>query len=183
LLEGNHEFRLLRHMADATPALRAVLSDLHGFTVGKLLGLEEFEINYVAGADLAAYNKRDIGQELANNSRIYWDTLHMNHFPDARNMGMPGSNGHHHKHIVWPMFNPIYGAYEWHQLGSGHKRSASYCNGEKWHNGFAIWHVDTLTRATVCEYVPVTDFAVVGGKFYQRTPDELQPGTRILVRH
>lgn len=53
-IEGNHEARMLRQLADATPALRAVLSDLHGFTVGKLLGLEEFEINYIAKADLAA---------------------------------------------------------------------------------------------------------------------------------
>jgi len=50
----------MRHLADQTPALRAVLSDLHGMTVSKLLGLDEFGINYVAKADLGAYTKRDI---------------------------------------------------------------------------------------------------------------------------
>jgi hypothetical protein len=167
-IEGNHEARLLRQLADATPALRAVLSDLHGFTVGKLLGLDEFQINYIAKADLAAWTKRDFERELANNYKIYWDTVVCHHFPHGRNMGLPGVNGHHHQHQVWGSFSPVYGPYEWHQMGAGHKRSASYCEGEKWHNGFALINVDTQTKATNFDYVSVTDFAVSGGKWYHR---------------
>lgn len=165
--------RLLKHLADASPAMRAVLSDLHGMTVGQLFGLDKFEVNYVAKANLAAYSKAEQSRELQNNYRIYYDAVMCHHFPHARNMGMPGVNGHHHKHIVWPMFNITYGAYEWHQLGAGHRRSASYCEGEKWHTGFALIHVDTHTKATVIEYIPVTNFAVVGGKFYHREANEL----------
>lgn len=172
-IEGNHEARLLRQLADATPALRAVLSDLHGFTVSRLFGLDQFEINYIAKADLASFTKRDFNKELATNYKIYWDTVLCHHFPHAKNMGLPGVNGHHHKHIVWAEFNPIYGPYEWHQLGSGHKRSASYCEGERWHNGFALINVDTQTRSTAFDYISVTDFAVSGGKFYYRNEDEL----------
>jgi len=172
-IEGNHEARLLRQLADATPALRAVLSDLHGFTVSKLLGLDRYEINYVAKADLAAFTKRDFERELASNYKIYFDTVLIHHFPHARNMGLPGVNGHHHRHQVWSEFNPIYGAYEWHQLGAGHRRSASYCEGERWHNGFVMVNVDTETKATNFDYVSVTDFAVSGGKFYYREPSEL----------
>jgi hypothetical protein len=172
LIEGNHEARLLRLLADATPALRAVLSDLHGMTVSKLLGLERFEINYVAKSDLAAYTQRDFEKEVSNNYRIYFDSVLAHHYPHARSMGMPGINGHHHKHEVWPMFSPIFGAYEWHQLGCGHKRNASYCEGEKWHMGFAMIHVDTHTKATLTEYIPVRDTAVVGGKWYQRMDNE-----------
>jgi hypothetical protein len=171
-IEGNHEARLLRQLADATPALRAVLSDLHGFTVGKLLGLEQFEINYVAKADLAAWTKKDFGKELDKNYRVYWDTVVCHHFPHARNMGMPGVNGHHHLHQVWGAYNPTFGPYEWHQMGAGHKRAASYCEGEKWHNGFALINVDTHTKATNFDYVAVTDFAVAGGKWYHRNPSE-----------
>lgn len=171
-IEGNHEARLLRQLADATPALRAVLSDLHGFTVGKLLGLDEFQINYIAKADLAAWTKRDFDRELANNYKVYFDSVICHHFPHARNMGLPGVNGHHHQHQVWPMFSPIYGAYEWHQLGSGHMRSASYCEGEKWHNGFCLINVDTQTRATNFDYVAVTDMAISGGKWYLRLEEE-----------
>lgn len=172
LIEGNHEARLLRHLADATPALRAVLSDLHGFTVSQLLGLDKFQINYVAKADLAAYSKADVTREIGKNYKIYWDSFMVHHFPHAKNMGLPGVNGHHHKHEVWSLFNPVYGAYEWHQMGSGHKRDASYCAGERWHNGFAVVNIDTATRATNFDYVPITDFAVSGGKFYYREPNE-----------
>lgn len=171
-IEGNHEARLLRQLADATPALRAVLSDLHGFTVGKLLGLEQFEINYIAKADLSAWTKRDFEKELANNYKVYFDTFLCHHFPHARNMGLPGVNGHHHRHQVWSEFSPIYGPYEWHQLGAGHVRSASYCEGERWHNGFAVVNIDTEKHSTAIDYVPVTDFAVSGGKWYYRAPSE-----------
>lgn len=171
-IEGNHEARMLRLMADATPALRAVLSDLHGMTTGKLLGLEEFEINYIAKADLSAFTKREANKEIAKNYKIYWNTLLFHHFPHARNMGLPGSNGHHHKHQVWPMFSPVFKAYEWHQIGSGHKRDASFCEGEQWHNGFALWNIDTHNSTTSCDYIPVTDFAVAGGKWYHRAEGE-----------
>lgn len=171
-IEGNHEARMLRQLADATPALRAVLSDLHGFTVGKLLGLEEFQINYIAKADLAAWTKRDFSKELANNYKVYYDTVVCHHFPHARNLGLPGVSGHHHRHDVWSNFSPIYGPYEWHAMGAGHMRSASYCEGEKWHNGFCLINVDTQTKGTNFDYVSVTDFAVSGGKWYYREPSE-----------
>jgi len=172
LIEGNHEARLLRHLADATPAMRAVLADLHGFTVGKLLGLEQFEINYIAKADLAAFTKRDFDKELASNYKVYFESVLCHHFPHARTMGLPGVNGHHHRHQVWSEFSPIYGPYEWHQLGAGHRRKASYCEGEKWHNGFALVNVDTATRAVGFDYIPVGDFAVTGGKWYHRAAEE-----------
>jgi len=171
-IEGNHEARLLKQLADATPALRAVLADLHGFTVGKLLGLDKYQINYIAKADLGAWTKRDFTKELAQNYKIYFGSLLVHHFPHARSMGLPGVNGHHHRHVVWSEFSPIYGPYEWHQLGSGHKRSASYCEGENWHNGFTLVNVDTQTQATNFDYVAVTDFAVSGGKWYHREPHE-----------
>lgn len=180
-IEGNHEARLIKHMADATPALRAVLSDLHGFTVGKLLGLDAFQINYIAKADLSAFTKRDFERELANNYKVYYDTVLCHHFPHARNMGLPGVNGHHHRHQVWSAFSPIFGPYEWHQLGAGHKRSASYCEGEYWHNGFCIINVDTHTKATAFDYVPVTDFAVSGGKWYYREPHEAEADISSLL--
>lgn len=172
LIEGNHEARLLRHLADQSPAMRTVLADLHGFTIGKLFGLEQFEVNYVAKGDLATWTARDFEREVANNYKIYEESFLVHHFPHARAMKLPGCNGHHHKHQVWPEFSPIYGAYEWHQLGAGHIRSASYCEGERWHNGLLIAHVDTHTHQTVMDYGQVTDFACVGGRYYYRAANE-----------
>lgn len=172
LVEGNHENRLMRHLADATPALRTVLSDLHGFTVSKLLGLDTFEVNYVAKADLAAYTKRDMQAELNKNYRIYWDCFVAHHFPHARNMSMPGWNGHHHVHQVWSGYNPMFQSYEWHQLGGGHVRQATYTEGEKWSNGFLIANCDVVTKATSFDYIQTTDFAISGGKWYHRQENE-----------
>jgi hypothetical protein len=177
LIEGNHEARLLRHMADGTPALRAVLSDLHGFTVSKLMGLDQFEINYVAKADLAAYTGRDLTDELRNNNRVYYDTLLADHFPDARSQGMSGVNGHHHRYFAWTAFSKVFGPTTWIQQGSGHRRDASYCAGEKWNMGFTLGHVYRGRRASNLEYVTVSDIASTGGKLYVRDASEqgIQP--------
>lgn len=124
LIEGNHEFRLFRHLAEATPALKSVLADLHGFDIPKLLGINEFEVNFVGVADLKAWTERDIKKELSRNWKTYWDSVMACHFPDAKKFHMPGFGGHHHKHIVWPFRSPHYGACEFHQMGAGHYRSA-----------------------------------------------------------
>ena len=168
-IEGNHEFRLLRHLGEATPAMKAILSDLHGFTVPKLLGLDKYEVNYIAPADLAIFTKADAEAEIRRNYAILYEFLVAHHFPEGNKFGLPGWNGHHHSHLVQTYFSPIYGTYEWHQLGSGHKREASYCNGEKWSNGFLLVHADIIAKRAQFEYIDTTtDHVVIGGKFYQR---------------
>ena len=172
LIEGNHERRLLIHLADATPALKAVLADLHGMSISDLLGLDEYEVNYIAKGDLAAINKQDMKRELEKSYKNYWDCFLAHHFPHARNMGLPGWNGHHHKHALWQNYSPIYGAYEWHQLGAGHQRAADYCEGERWANGFLIASCNVESKSTIMDYCQVADFAVVAGDFYYRTDKE-----------
>jgi hypothetical protein len=172
LIEGNHEFRLFRHLAEATPALRSVLSDLHGFTIPSLLGIDRYEINFIGNADLKAWTERDMKVELDKNYRVYWESVLACHYPDARRLHMPGFGGHHHKHAVWPFWSVNYGACEFHQMGCGHRLVASYTHGENWHLGFLIFHTDAHTKKTVFEYVPVQDHAVVGGVWYLREPSE-----------
>jgi hypothetical protein len=172
LVAGNHEDRLLRHLAEASPAMRAVLSDLHGFTVSKLLGLEAYEVNFISRNDLATFTVADAKKEVAKNYTISYDAVLCHHFPFGRDMGYPGGNGHDHKHIVWPGYSPAFGPFEWHQLGCGHKRAASYTAGEKWALGFMLAHVDRLSRRTQFEYIDVQDHVVIGGKWYERTQEE-----------
>lgn len=171
-IEGNHEFRLLRHLAEATPALKVVLSDLHGFTVPKLLGLDDFEINYISRTDLNTFTKADEKTEIGRNFKVYSDALLVSHYPQDRSKGLPGCNGHHHKHLVWHQNSPIFGPYEWHQLGGGHWRGATYADGEAWSNGFLLAHIDTASKSTAFEYVDVRDHAVVGGKWHVRADGE-----------
>lgn len=173
LVEGNHEYRLLRHLAEASPAMRAVLSDLHGWTVSTLLGLDQFEVNFIARANLATFTMADMKKEVARNYWIGFDAVLGHHFPEGRQMGMPGWNGHHHSHTVWSSYSPVFGAYEWHQIGAGHARGAVYTAGEQWTNGLLIAHVDTRTKWSTMEYVDIRDHAVIGGKWYTREPGEV----------
>lgn len=171
-IEGNHEYRLLRHLAEASPAIRAVLSDLHGWTVGKLLGLDKYEIRYVARGDLAAWTKGDIRKEIAKNYEVYFDTLLVDHFPSGIRRGLPGINGHHHKFEARSFYSQLRGPALWMQLGCGHRRAAEYCDGHHWNMGFAVCHVDTQQHTVSMNYVPVGDHAEVGGKFYFRGDSE-----------
>lgn len=172
-VEGNHEHRLLRHLADATPALRAVLSDLHGFTVPKLLGLDAFEINYISRADLAAFTSANVQKELGKSYVVYDDALLVHHFPHASSWGLPGWNGHHHSWKVTTHKSAILGAYQWLQLGCGHQLKASYTEGEFWSLGFNVCHLNTATKSVAHEYINVTDIACVGGIYFHRRPDEM----------
>ena len=148
--------------------MRAVLSDLHGFTVPGLLGLRQFEVNYVARADLGTFRQTDIRNELKLNWIKLYDCLVGHHFPEGRRLGYPGWNGHHHKHLVWPSFSPSFGSFEWHQIGCGHARLASYTDGSVWANGFLLAHVDTHKKTTAFEYIQLQDHTVIGGKWYER---------------
>ena len=173
LIEGNHEARMLRHLAEETPAMMVVLEALHGMTVPRLLGLDEFEMNYVARCDLAAWTVRDQAAELRKNYRVFWECLLVGHYPQMRSMGLAGACGHHHKHELWTHYSPLTGPVEFHQLGGGHRREASYCAGEKWSNGFILANVDTHNRRVAFDYADVThEHAMIGGQFYQREANE-----------
>jgi hypothetical protein len=172
-ISGNHEDRLVKHLADATPAMKVLLSDLHGFTVGSLLALDKFQVNFIAKSDLGAYTATNIKSEVAKNYKVYFDCYATNHFPEGVKLGLPGTNGHSHKFKVTPCYNEIFGSYSWIQTGCGHLQDASYCNAEKWDMGFLLAHIDTEKKAVNQEYIPITDFAVVGGQFYYRNAKEL----------
>lgn len=175
LIEGNHEARLLRHLAEASPAVVAILSDLHQIKIKDLLALDKYEVNFYARADLAVFSDRDMKDELSKNYLIINDQLLCHHFSEGKNFGYPGISGHNHKHIVWNAFSPQFGSYEWHQSGCGHKRQANYTNGERWSNGFLLAHLDTHNKRTQFEYIDTTyDHCVIGGKFYTRTAAELE---------
>lgn len=171
-LEGNHEFRLLRHLSEATPALKTVLADLHGFTVSKLLGLDQFEVEYVAKADLRAWTNKDVTKELHGNSYLLWDQLLGDHFPTGIKQGIPGWNGHHHQLKVTPLNTRVFGSSQWVQLPSGHVPNAEYCNGEQWNTGFMIVHADRHTKKSIFEPIIVRDFCCAGGKYYYRQESE-----------
>lgn len=176
--------RLLRHLGDQTTAMKGLLADLHGFDIPKLLGLNEFEINYIGRGSLCAWTKRDIEKELEHNFKVYYDSVLAHHFPKiGMKKGLPGFSGHHHKLQVWPLQNPLHGPGLWYQLGSMCVRAASYADGTPWTNGFALCHVDTQTKRSTFEYFDVSDHCYAGGKLYLRQENEnvvpIVPGLKL----
>ena len=171
-IEGNHEYRLFRHLGEQTPALKVLLCDLHGMDIPKLLGLDKFEVNFTGQASLKAFTEADVKKELSRNFKIYWDCLLSCHYPERRKLRIPGWGGHHHKHEVWPFFNPFFGACEFHQLGGGQRRRADFMDGEIWQNGIMVAHCDTETKHSTFEYIHIQDHCVLGGEYYQRRSDE-----------
>lgn len=181
--EGNHEYRLIRHMCDATPALKVVLSELHGMSLSKLLGLDEYQVRYIAKGTLGAWTKRDIDTEVNRNYETYFgNSFIAGHYPALKNKAIWGVCGHHHSHEVWTGENPHLGPWEFHQLGAMCVRDASYADGKRWSNGFCLVHFDlgysddTMTGPGVqIEYHPVKDFVWVAGDLYKRQTDEQVP--------
>jgi hypothetical protein len=167
---ANHEARLLKHFADKDPAFKAVLADFMEFTMAKIFGLEELEINFVSKGDLAAWTKKDLSTEVKRNFKVYLDSFLVTHeTADGLKKQTPGCSGHSHKHMSWSFENPTFGAYEWHQLGCMCVRDASYTDGERWNQGFAMAHVSVKKKRVVTEYIPIGDtMACVGGKYYYR---------------
>lgn len=165
---GNHEFRIIKHLADNTQALRVVLSDLHGMTLGSLLGLDEFQINLVCKSDLAAYNLSDQHKEIAKNYKVYWDSFVASHEPYGKSLGMAGISGHHHVTRIHSLYNETFGAYSWVESPGMHKLDAEYCH-PKWQLGFVVITCDTETKRTVFDVATLSEnFGIVGGVFYER---------------
>lgn len=175
-IEGNHEARVIRHLLECSPAIKHMLSGLHDFDLTKLFRLDEYEVNYVANADLFTFTDAQTRREMTKNHKIYWGCLLAHHFPHGRDIGVPGFNGHHHRHIVWSEHNAHFGSYEWHQMGAGHVRDAPYCDGTKWNNGFLVAMADTQTRDVQFDYCSVgSTFALSAGKMYARQTEEFYP--------
>jgi hypothetical protein len=173
LLEGNHSARLVRYLMESAPSIIPILNEIHGMGVSELLGLDKHQINYIAKADLAVFNENEFKKEIAKNYYIAYDTVLFHHFPQCKTWGMNAQSGHHHHIQVNSYFNVQKGPVNWVQAGCGHVRNASYGMGEKWENGFALWHVDTEKKVAQPEIINCThSMAVIGGKWYTRTEEE-----------
>lgn len=172
-ISGNHEHRLFRYLTENAPAMKTLLSDLHGWGISNLLGLDKYEVRFVSRDNLATFNKSNVVKELAKNYEVFYDCFLVDHFPNGKEKALPGCNGHHHSHVVWNMHNHQFGSYEWHQLGSGHRRAAEYCDGSKWNMGFMTITIDTQNKLPHMDYHFIGDFSVVHGKHYLRSPNEV----------
>jgi len=139
---GNHEFRLLRLLADATPNVRVLLSDVMGLELKDVFKLDDYQINLVSKFNLGAFSNKDVEEELRRNYQIYYGCYVVCHEPDKNLMIMSGTNGHHHRlsQLSDAFPSPDTGKTHqvtWVQTPAGHKKDASYLqNMSKWNTGF-----------------------------------------------
>ena len=167
-IESNHDYRLLRHLAEATPAMRAILSDLHGFTFASLLKIDQYKINYIGRSNLKAFSKRDIKTELGKNWKVYYDCSFVSHGHEKEIPNMHGTIGHTHKYKVIYGYDHVRGAYGIHYLGYGATHGDEYTNQGKYQKGFMIETIDTLTKKVYPQYIDLTNgFCNVAGKYYE----------------
>lgn len=177
LIEGNHEARIAKHIIELSPSTATVLNHFHGMGIRELLGLDRWQVNYIAKNDLMAFTDAQLKSDVTESEKVYWNTVWVRHHPPKQtNVAISGFHGHHHSHEVTSYMNPLSGSFEWHQLGCMHKRHASYTNGRKWNLGFITGVVDTYMERVSWDYTYVGDTCCqMGGKFYERREDEYYP--------
>ena len=170
LLAGNHEHHLLRHMAERTPEMRAILSDFMGLTFSDLLGLKEFEINLTCKHDLAAFKAADIRSQIAKNRKTYWGCVTVDHFPDGKfGHGTNWVAGHTHKPSLQSSANEILGGLWGATNGCMCRIDNSYTDRNRNQNGFSVVHCDTQAKTAQVEQVVFSDsFVIVNGVRYVR---------------
>lgn len=165
---GNHEFRLLKHMADRTPYMRSVLSDFMGLSFADMLGLTRYKINLISKVDLAAYNIHDVREEVNKNYKTYFGCWTFCHYGDDR-FGTHGCSGHTHKPKLASDVS-VRGNQTWVTMGCISRTNPEYITMKsRYMNSFCIVHIDTKTGQVVQEHVVFEkDFAVVSGQYYHR---------------
>lgn len=179
LICGNHEVRLLKLLADATPNVKILLSDVLDLKFKDIFGLDEFEINWVSKFDLGAFSKKDISNEAKKNYQIYFNSFVFTHLPDKRLKAMSGSHGHHHLGQVndFVFVDPITQmshVHSWSQTPAMHTTDASYLDNLcGWSTGFLEVIINVKTRR-VFQKIHATDpnWTVVDGRYYERDREE-----------
>ena len=166
---GNHDWRILKYLANKTPNLKVLLSDVLGLTLADLFGLPEFKINLVSRLDLAAFSPSETRGEIKNNFKIYYDCLVIDHH-GIGTFGMSGCSGHTHRTNMASSANLVRGPIHWVTMGCMSKIDFDYQERlNKSHQSFCLWHVDTETKQCQPEHFIFTDkMIVVAGKYYTR---------------
>lgn len=166
---GNHEYRLLRHVADRSPYLRILMGDLLNITFADIFGLDEFKINWYSKVDFKAFSHYQMKKEVRSNYKVYFDCYVVSHIWDKK-FNISGTSGHHHRIEYRSDFNLHSGNISWVQTPAMHKKDAEYLSSAcKWDVGFLKTYIHIKEKQVVQEVVEVHDnWAIVDGVLYER---------------
>lgn len=174
LIIGNHEHRLLKHMASRTENM-AALMELANVGLAQLLGLDKFQINLVSKGNTAAYQLKEIKDEMAKNFKVYFNCLVCNH-TGYEGFGLTTVSGHTHRPEMDTETHLIHGPITKLVTGCMCKLDADYTSTKtNWVNTFAIAYVDTAHERVQLQHVMFTEpFVNVNGRFYFRDYDNAE---------
>lgn len=168
---GNHEIRILKIIADQTPALRVLLSDVMGLTFADVFGVDKYQINIVSKLDLGAFTKTDMNNEMKQNYQVYYGCYGVCHEPDERiRRSISGTNGHHHSASMVSDANLTFGSITWVQTPAMHVRDAEYLkNFCAWNMGFLEVIINVDIKQVIQKVHTVhEDWTVIDGVYYER---------------
>lgn len=169
---GNHEHRIIKHLAAASPDM-AALMDLHGISLSFLLGLDAFQINLVSKGNTTAFQAKEIRSEMSKNWKMYWKCLVCNH-TGPEQFGVTTISGHIHKPklttVVYAKEGPVSNVV----TGCMCKTDADYTiKKTNWQLGFAIAYIDPIgERCQVNNILFQDEFVNVNGRFYFRDMED-----------
>lgn len=167
---GNHDLRILKVLAEQTPNMRVILSDVLGLSLADIFGLDDYDVNLVAKVDLAAFSETDMKDELKENFKVYYNSYVVHHYKDL-SMGISGFSGHVHRpEMVTTVTIPM-GNISWVTGGCMKNTRTEYVAGmNKWTNGFNIVYIDTLKQRVQQQPILIPgDHVVINGKLYERS--------------
>lgn len=169
MIIANHEIRILKLLANKTPAMRVLLSDVMGLGLNDVFGLDDFEINMIAKVDLSAYNDNDFTKEQNDNFKLYYDCFVASHYKDL-GYGVSGVSGHTHRADQITFVNIPMGKCTWTNLGCMAKTNPEYVeHRDKWTQSFMMAHIDTQKKIVAPEHIIVPgEHVVVHGQRYVR---------------
>jgi predicted phosphodiesterase len=174
-LMGNHEFRLIRLLADATPNVRVVLSDILGLKFSDIFKVDEFQINWVSKADFSAFSKTDVDNEIKKNYRVYYGAYVVSHIPDRALKSLSGTHGHHHTTMLETdaVVDAVSGNsrfVSWVQTPGAHVRDAEYLDSmSKWNTGFLEAVINIETGEVIQKVHQTFGWCVIDGVYYERS--------------
>lgn len=178
LIEGNHEWRLIKYLMEQAPGL----AGLECLEFGTLLDLDKYEINLVARK---AFRRTAVKSRVRfENFTIYGDgALLLTHGSctgqnpaksELERWGHNGVSGHIHRPFLHTGGNGLTGTKTWYVTGCMARTSLSRMYMETpagWQNGFAF----AQTHKSFTQITPVTfqgNWANVAGKAYFKTEDK-----------
>jgi UDP-2,3-diacylglucosamine pyrophosphatase LpxH len=174
LLIGNHEHRLLRHLASKSPDM-AFLMEIWGVGLAQLLGLDAFQINLVSKGNTTAFLVKEIKSEMAKNWKVYFNTIVANH-TGYEDFGMTTVSGHTHRPKMNTEVHLMKGPINMVTMGPMCKLDADYTETKtNWQNSFAIAYVDPVHERVQLNHVLFTEpFVNVNGRCYYRNMDNAE---------